>query len=83
MKIVSANKESVILLAIDKQEMDNYPSLNLVVEVKDGDFSGAIVTWLALSDFKRFLLQLKQCEQTRQGQAVLISMNPDEFKLQI
>lgn len=83
LKITSLDRASEISLEIDDYEVDRYPSLNLIIEVKDGAFSGSVVTWLAMDDFNRFLSQLKQCEQTRQGEAVLVSMNPDEFKLQI
>lgn len=83
LKITSLDRASEISLTIDDYEADRYPSLNLIVEIKDGAFSGSVITWLAMSDFNRFLSQLKQCERTRQGQAILVSMSPDEFKLQI
>ena len=81
--IVSLDRSSEIRITIDGAEVDNYPSLNVIVEVKDSAFSGSVITWLAMDDFNRFLAQLKQCERTRQGQAVLTSMSPDEFELQL
>jgi hypothetical protein len=82
-QLLSEDKKSVLTLDVDQADLSSYPSYNLSVEVMDGNFRGAVVTWMALDDLNTFLHQLEQCEQTRRGRAVLVSMDPDAFVLRI
>jgi hypothetical protein len=82
-KLFSGDKASVLTLDVNPPDLSSYPSYNLTVEVEDGAFRGAVVTWVALDDLMAFVRQLEQCERTRRGTASLVSLSIDEFELRI
>lgn len=83
MKLLSNDKASYLTLDADRTDLNCYPSYNLTVEVADGDFRGAVVTWAIRDDLTAFVRQLEHCERTRCGTASLVCRNLDEFELRI
>jgi hypothetical protein len=81
-RLSSDDRMSSSTIEVD-EVVSEYPSLNLVVEVDDGGFRGAVVTWLKADTLAAFVEQLRECERTRRGCAVLTSMSPDELELRI
>jgi len=82
-KLLSDDKASYLTLDADRTDLNCYPSYNLTVEVADGDFRGAVVTWVSLDDMEAFVHQLDDCERTWRGAASLVSISIDEFELHI
>ena len=54
----------------------------LNVTVKVSNYSAADQCWIAESDLRRFVLQLRELESRRQGQAVLVGANSDDLQLE-
>ena len=81
MKVFSEDKASHIIVEVKDSELLYYPSVNLYVEIADGGFFGAHDVWVSLIDLMAFVTQLRQCEQTRQGKAILSSL--DELEMVI
>lgn len=71
MKIFSSDKKSHITLEIDASDASIYPIVNLFVSVNDRGFCGRHDVWLKREELHAFLVDLRQCEITRQGKAVL------------
>ncbi len=56
--------------------------LLLNVTVKVSSYSAADQCWIATNDVERFLLELRQLESRRHGQAVLLGASPDDLRLE-
>lgn len=58
--------------------------LRLSISVQSDDFSGKYgEVWIAKDDWATFLSSLRDLERERKGQAVLLSMAPEEFELRL
>jgi hypothetical protein len=57
--------------------------VELSVEVSSQQFSGCGFAWVAASAFATFVGQLRELEKRRQGEATLVGLSPEEFRLRI
>jgi len=62
---------------------ERHPSYHFAISINQTPFQGAMNIWIEAPAFKLFLEELAECEQTRRGEATLVSMSPDEFRLRI
>ena len=57
--------------------------VEFLVEVASEQFSGHGFAWVAAPALTVFLAQLRELEETRQGEATIEGMSPEEFRLRI
>ncbi len=64
-------------------ETDYYPSFRILINLKTeelvAEFNRSI--WISEADLDKFLIHLENLDASRIGNAELISMSPDEFKI--
>jgi hypothetical protein len=84
MRIESDDKESFLTLFVREQEKNYLPSRRLAVKAELDGFRGSDdKIWVTDAECKKFLAQAEELERTRQGTAVLESMSPGEFRLEL
>lgn len=81
MRLASADNKSVVVLTPQEVESERFPSVKLLVEVNDHNFSGHVSAWIAADELRAFVEQLTACERTRSGSACLASMSPGELSI--
>jgi hypothetical protein len=52
------------------------------VTVRTGSYAAADQSWVVRRDLDRFLQQLRDLDQNRQGKATLVSASPDDLRLE-
>jgi hypothetical protein len=57
--------------------------MKFVVTVEAEGFRGRGSTWVVAECLTTFVQQLRKLEQVRRGEAELVSMSPDEFRLRV
>jgi hypothetical protein len=57
--------------------------VELSVEVSSQRFSGQGFAWVEVPALAAFLVQLRELERQRQGEAALEGLSPEEFRLRI
>ena len=84
MRIESDDKKSFLTLFVREQEKEHVSSRRLAVKAELNGFRGSNEKiWVTDAECKKFLAQAEELERTRQGTAVLESMSPDEFRLEL
>jgi len=79
---IGKNKEYISIIELERIS-DDLPTpgdVRLKVSVCIKEFAGSYEdVWIEKDELKRFLLDLIKLEETREGEARLESMSPDEF----
>jgi hypothetical protein len=57
--------------------------VKLCVEIASEQFSGHGFAWLAAPALAAFLVQLRELEKRRQGEAMVAGLSPEEFRLRV
>lgn len=83
LRLTSPDRQSHILLSITESVLESYPSIRVVVSVKDGDFTAKTPVWIERDELREFLSAVEACEDTRTGGAQLASMSPGDLQLQL
>jgi hypothetical protein len=81
-------QEQDALLELDVDEFGdaNTPArgdVRLKVTVRTARYAAADHSWVIRPDLDRFLRELRALDQSRQGQAVLVSASPDGLRLEL
>ena len=82
-QITSEDRKSILRLGLVERALTHHPSVELVIEVKDDEWSGFTIAWFSEVDISAFNTALKSCEGMRQGTAKLVAMSPENVELAI
>jgi hypothetical protein len=78
------NFVEVLLVERTPQGLPGAGDLRLHVRVAFSTYRGEYDgVWVEASDFRAFLSELQALEERRRGSATLVSMSPDELRLQV
>ena len=83
MIIENETKTRFIQLIVVDSELHYYPSYKLSVQLKTEEISAKFdrSIWVSEVDVQNFIQQLEALDKSRNGEAKLSSMSPDEFDL--
>jgi hypothetical protein len=83
MTIENEIKTRFIQLIVVDAELHYYPSYKLAIELKTEEIAGKFdrSIWVSEVDVQDFIQQLEALDKSRNGQAKLSSMSPNEFNL--
>lgn len=83
MKILGSDAYVELLLDQDNEWDEVFPSIRLNINASSQGFSGRTHVYVAVQDYKKFILEMQALEAERQGSAAIGSMSPGEFLLRL